>query len=440
MTDDQTVGSLPHMPVVSLRMSRKGLTFNQAFATTPQCCPSRASILTGRYAHNHGVLRNAPPDGGLAQFRERGLELRNVVVRLSERGYRTALVGKYLNGYEQAEHVPPGWSEWAGLVEKGGYNGFNYVLSENGTPVFYGEAKEDYLTDVLADKAVSFIRRSEEEDARPFFLLVTTIAPHSPRVFSPRDRSRFKGVKAPRPPSFNEADLSDKPRFVREKTDQDELIRSIDDLYHHYLRALFGVDRAMARILDALEDAGEIEDTYVLYLSDHGYLLGEHRSVGKMLPYEGSIRIPLIIRGPGVPKGRSTAAMTLTLDLAPTLLEIAGAAPDAGMDGRSLMPFLRGAEPEGWRSDFLIELLDFHPKEGDPPKSPNPPPYRALRSKRYVYVEHLGRAEGERELYDLKKDPHQLESLHDRPEMAGLMKRLSGRIRELEACRGAGCR
>jgi arylsulfatase A-like enzyme len=419
MTDDQAVISVPRMPVVSRRMSRQGLTFTRAFVTTS---------------------RNTPPDGGLAQFRKGGWEHRNVVVRLGELGYRTALLGKYLNGYEQPEHVPPGWSEWAGLLGKGGYNGFNYVLSENGKPVFYGEAEEDYLTDVLADRAVSFIRESEEEDARPFFLLVSTIAPHSPRMFAPRDRREFKGVKAPRPPSFNEGDLSDKPRFVREKTDHDELIRSIDDVYRHYLRALLGVDRAVARILDALEDAGEIENTYVLFLSDNGYLLGEHRSVGKMLPYEGSIRIPLIIRGPGVPKGRATAAMALNLDLAPTFLEIAGAAADAGMDGRSLMPFLGGAEPEGWRSDFLIEHLDFQPKEGAAPQSLNPPPYRGLRTERYTYVEHLGRAEGERELYDLETDPHQLESLHDRPGMAGLMKRLSGRLRELEACRGEGCR
>jgi arylsulfatase A-like enzyme len=289
LTDDQELSSLRHMPILHRRVAREGLTFTRAFVTTPRCCPARASILTGRYAHNHGVLRNLFPDGGWRQFRKGGWEKRSLAVRLTESGYRTALLGKYLNGYRRAAHVPRGWSEWFVMIGKGPYGGFNYRMSENGTPVAYGQRAEDFFTDVLSDKAASFIRRSEE-DTRPFFLFVSTAAPHPPSAHAPRDRHAFEGVKAPRPPSFAEADLSDKPRFVREKTHHDDQIRAIDSFYVRYLRSLAGVDRLVGRVLDALEAAGKTEETYLLFTSDNGILLGEHRAVGKLLPYEGAIR------------------------------------------------------------------------------------------------------------------------------------------------------
>jgi len=440
LTDDQETGSLAHMPVVQKRLVRRGMTFASAFATTPLCCPSRASILTGQYIHNHRVYANQPPEGGAPRFAQLGHEANDLAVWLQAAGYRTGIFGKYLNAYEDPRHVPPGWNDWHVAIGREGYNGFNYTLSENGRPVRYGENDDDYITSVLADRAVAFVRAAEKDDRRPFFIYFSTFAPHGPYVSARKDRKAFRRVTAPRPPSFNEADMRDKPAYMQALPLDSPLIREIDRLYRRYLRSLLGVDRAVDRILDALDCGDETRDTYVFYFSDNGTLLGEHRDVGKWSPYEESIHVPLVVRGPGVPAGSVSRKQALNLDLAPTFLAIAGARAGAPMDGRSLLPILRGSPPPDWRTDFLIENLEGLSGDPHPRKMTDPPPYRGVRTERYLYVEYLDPRKGTRELYDLNRDPYELESLHARPETQPLMRRLSARVRALQECRGDDCR
>lgn len=206
------------------------------------------------------------------------------------------------------------------------------------------------------------------------------------------------------------------------------------------MRSLLGVGDAVGSVLDALEDAHEMEDTFVVFVSNNGLLLGEHRKVGKNVPYEESIRVPLVVIGPGVVSGGTTDELALNIDLAPTILEIAGVRASTPIDGRSLLPILRGARPASWRSDFLVEKLDGLSEEISRGKGTNRPSYSALRTKRYAYVEYAGGPEGAREMYDLEKDPYVLQSLNDRPEMADLMARLSRRLAALKSCRARTCR
>ncbi|MDP3939617.1 MAG: sulfatase-like hydrolase/transferase, partial [Deltaproteobacteria bacterium] len=275
---------------------------------------------------------------------------------------------------------------------------------------------------------------------KSLFLYVATTAPHGPWVYARRDRKRFKGFEAPRPPSFREADMSDKPAAMqRLKEFPDDRLEMVDTWYRGYLRCLAGVDHAVDRILDALDRFDETRDTYVIFTSDNGFLFGEHWDIGKLSPYEPSIRVPLIVRGPDVRVGTVAGELALNLDLAPTLLEIAGAPTQEDLDGRSLVPLLRERAGTGWRDDFLMEQLDFEEKpdaEGDPQL----PPYVGVRTERYVYVEYLGSAEGERELYDLEIDPDQMENLAGKAEVAEIEGRLAARLAELRGCKGAGCR
>ncbi len=440
MTDDQEPGSLAHMPIVAKRLAARGMRFENSFVTTPRCCPSRASFLTGRYAHNHGVLRNVPPGGGWQAFVASGSEADTLAVWLKAAGYRTAIAGRYLTHYDDGTHVAPGWDEWHVAIGRGGFEGYHYQLSENGKIVSYGGEEKDHLTNVATEKALAFIEAGESDDSRPFFLYVATTAPHGPWVYERRDRKKFKGVTAPRPPSFREADMTDKPPHMqRLKEMPDDRLEKVDTWYRGYLRSLAGVDRAVDRILDALDRFDETRDTYVIFTSDNGFLFGEHWDIGKLSPYEPSIRVPLIVRGPDVRPRAVAGELALNVDLAPTLMEIAGAPAHEALDGRSLVPLLRERAGTGWRDDFLIEQLDFEEKpdaEGDPQL----PPYIGVRTERYVYVEYLGSAGGERELYDLEVDPYQMENLAGKAEVAEIEGRLAARVAELRGCRGQECR
>jgi N-acetylglucosamine-6-sulfatase len=434
MTDDQTVESLRVMTNVNALLARQGTTFENNFASFPLCCPSRSTYITGQYAHNHTVMGNAPPAGGYDKLAP--THANTLPAWLRRAGYTTVHLGKYLNGYGSARplEVPPGWSEWYGSTDPSTYRYYNYTLNENGRLVTYGTGAANYQTDVYGRKAVELIRRLAPS-ATPFFLSVAFLAPHSGGPPDPDDpanlatpspavrhRNLFAGQPLPTPPSLNEADVSDKPAAIRNRP----LIRparlnAIREEYQQRLESLLAVDEAVRDILSALQATGELERTLVVFTSDNGFFHGEHRvQTGKVLVYEPSVRVPLILRGPGVPHGATRTSLAANVDLAATILDAANAAPGRRLDGRSLLPFAKDRLLRSGR-DILLETST----------------YSAIRTPRYVFVQHTN---GEQELYDLVTDPNQLTSLHADARHAALKNDLGSRLTRLRTCSGDVCR
>ncbi len=385
------------------RLANRGTTFENAFVTTSLCCPSRATTLRGQYSHNHRVFTNLPPLGGMERFNELGREKSTLATWLT-RTYRVGLAGRYLNGYEKPP--PPGWDK------------------------FYGGAGPGYHTDRYSEQAAEFIRKTGNE---PFFLWVGTKAPHVPANPAPRHADAFPGLTAPRPPSFDEADVSDKPSWVRERASiTGEQADEIDALYRKQAQSMLAVDEMVGRIVKVLREKGELSRTYIVFTSDNGWKMGEHRLVfGKWTAYEEDIHMPLIVRGPGVPEGETLPHLVLNNDLAPTFADLAGAKTPSFVDGRSLKPLLNGTPPteEDWRRGFLVEAVS---SEGA-----GRPAYAGVRTRDMLYVEYTT---GERELYDLRADPYQLTSLHDDPAYADERAALSERLEALKGCAAEGCR
>lgn len=434
VADDLDARSVEHMPRVGALLAAAGVDFENSFATLPLCAPSRASLLTGRYAHNHGVRHNGGVDGGFAELRRRGTEAATVATWLKAAGYHTALLGKYLNGYPGGDpsYVPPGWDEWHAVYSDQGSNTyFNYSISENGRAAMRGASAADYETDVLAGKAADLIARWSA-DPRPFFLFIAPPAPHLPAIPAPRHASALEGVSAPRVPSFDEQDVSDKPAWVRQAGPlRRRQEAALDQLYRRRLQSLLALDDLVEKVVTELSRRGRLDASYVFFTSDNGFFQGEHRIVqGKAAAYEESVRVPLLVRGPGLPAGARRAHLVGNIDLAPTLAEIAGAAPpDDLVDGRSLLPLL-GREPpaeDGWRRELLLDLW--------PEGEAGVPEYHALRTRDRLYVEY---ATGERELYDLVADPFELANRYDsmRP---GAVAPLAARLASLRRCSGPSC-
>lgn len=428
MTDDQDASSMRVMRGVERQLAGKGTTFSNAFATFPLCCPSRATFLTGQYGHNHGVMSNHPPEGGYSAFDDSG----TLPVAMRRAGYRTGYVGKYLNGYQaQARQdpstIPPGWSYWHALV---GGRMYKYGMNDNGRLRHYGRRARNYQTDVLARYSRHFIRQASR-GRRPFFLSLMTFAPHTetgrrlapnPRS-APRHRGAFSRARLPRSPSFDEADVSDKPQSVRSRPRLDDDARqAILDQYRARLASLLAVDDAVKGIVAALRRSGELRNTLIVFTSDNGFLLGEHRLRGKVELYEEAARVPLVMRGPGVPRGVTRPQVVGNIDLAPTIMDVAGATPRRLPDGVSLLPMARNATRGRDRSLLLENRRSA-----------------AVRSSRHMYAEH---ASGEQELYELLADPFQLESIHeaDDPGTEAVRARLAARLETLQECAGAGCR
>jgi N-acetylglucosamine-6-sulfatase len=434
MSDDQDIATMQYMPRVQELLAGQGVTFENAFVTEPQCCPSNVTMLTGQYAHNHGVLNNLYPTGGFQTFVDNGGDQSTIATWLQDAGYNTARVGKYLVQYpEGSTYVPPGWNEWYSTYDGAGRY-FNYSLNENGTVVPYGSASEEYATDVLTNKAIDFINRAEVNDDQPFFLTFTPSAPHAdsipngPATPAPRHAGMFAGATAPRTPSFNEADVSDKPAPIRNfPLLTSTQIAAIDHEYQTRLESLQSLDEGIARIVETLDARGELENTYIVFTSDNGYHLGQHRFLnGKFQVYEEDIRVPLIIRGPGVEAGATVEQMAVNIDLAPTLARWGQATPDRVMDGQSLTPLLGGGETQNWREDFLVEIFRHLPP------SQNGDVILALRTEHELYVEYRS---GPRELYDLDSDPYQLQNVYATAD-PGHIAELSLRLAELAVSRG----
>ena len=404
-------------------LAADGTTFDNAFVTNALCCPSRATMLTGQYSHNHGVMHNEAPDGGAPAFRPLGAEA--LPVWLDDAGYATGLVGKYLNRYD-GTYEPPGWDEWKGRVVGLPYQGKDQV---EGFGMDGKNADGETHTQVFADESDSFVRR--RAGATPFFLFVSPYAPHDPGVHAGRYDALFSDARLPRPPSFNERDVSDKPAWVRNDprltTGQ---ISEAQSLYRNRLRSMMDVDRMVGRLVAALRDTGELDNTYVVFTSDNGYHAGQHRLLmpPKRLAYEEDIRVPLIVRGPGVTAGARRDEIVLNNDLAPTFAGWTEASPLLLQDGRSLAPLLGPTPPARWRTAFLAE--------GARQESIGRPAYRAVRTQNYLYVRY---GNGEKELYNLERDPYELRSYDEGADPA-LKERLGRQLSSLASCAGAGCR
>jgi len=446
LTDDLSWNLVRYMPSVQ-QLRDDGTTFTNFFVTDSLCCPSRATIFTGRYPHNTKVYSNGGPTGGFGAFTRRGEAKSTFATALQKTGYRTALMGKYLNGYAPRArfggarpYVAPGWSQWA--VTGDGYREYDYPLSVNGVVSQRGHRPQDYLTDVIADRGLRFIDDSVRLD-QPFLLELATFAPHLPAPAAPRDAGTFPKVKAPRGRAFNEKDMSDKPPWLRHhrRLNRRE-IRELDAQFRARVRSVQAVDRMLDRVRARLKARGLDRDTYVVFASDNGLHLGEHRlRQGKMTAFDIDIRVPLVVAGPGVPSGATRREITENTDLCPTFTGLARApAPGRPVDGRSLVPLLTGA---GTWTPHPAALIEHHGPDldrGDPDApvtgSGNPPSYEAVRTRDALYAEYT---DGEREYYDLRKDPYELDNAYKHLKR-GKRTRLARTLHELARCGGKACR
>lgn len=399
LTDDQRWDTLSAMPTVQSELVAKGVTFSNAFVVNPLCCPSRASILTGKYSHSTKVYTN----GGFRLFDDSS----TLATWLRKAGYRTGFFGKYLNSYA-GTYVPRGWSRWVAFTPSNVDNYLGYRLNVDGSLVPRGSLPGDYSTDVLAAEAESFIR---EDATGPFFALFAPYSPHNPATPAPRHARAFPGLQPWRPASYNEPNVSDKPAWVRDQQQlSPESQTSLDGFRARQLRSLLSVDDAVGRLLDVLAETGRLEDTLVILMSDNGLLWGEHRLTGKQAPYEESIRVPLVVRFDRLATGtRTETRQALNVDVAPTVAALAGVAAP-GAEGRSLVPLLQNRSVD-WRGEFLVESLRSGPNA-------DVPTYCAVRGRRYAYVAYGTREE---ELYDLAVDPRQLDNRTADPALSAIL-------------------
>lgn len=394
LTDDQTLDAVESaMPYVSKRAD--WITFDRAFFNVALCCPSRTTLLTGQYSHHHGVESNVSP--GPANFDDSS----TLATWLQDAGYRTGLIGKYLNSYpwdKGTGYIPPGWSDWRAFHKTPTYNDptyYDYALNVNGTLVNHGSAPEDYSTDVLTSHALDFL---EASPGQPFFLWWAPAAAHAPRTPAPRHDGAFSGVTMPRSPSFNEADVSDKPAWVQALSPADPV--KMDSQRQRQYETMLSVDEGIQAIFDQLTAQGILDETMVIFMTDNGFSFGEHRWQNKKCPYEECIRTPLLVRYPGQ-GARTVQHLISNIDVAPTIADVAGISPELVPDGVSFRPILEGVD--GGLSTFGRTGVLIH-WAGDA----YIPAYWGVRSGTHTYVEY---DTGERELYDLTTDPHQLQNV-----------------------------
>ena len=463
VTDDQTLAAFNGvtMPYTLGNVAGQGTTFNNAIASNPLCCPSRATMITGQYGHNNGVMNNKP---GYPALRDK----KNVLPSwLRAAGYYTAHVGRYLNEYPHGKKSKPapGWDTWIAALEPRRY--LNYDLRVNRKVVHFGRKLKEYLTTVINNRVNEVIRKRAPQQ-QPFFLQVDHMAPHAGPGMGgpcagtdvadalPSDYAQFANEPLPQPPSFNEADIGDKPSFIQKVPSLSEKnIASITQRYRCALASLVAVDRGMAQIDAALAKAGELENTVVIFISDNGFFYGEHRLAReKIRPYEEALHVPFAMRVPagvlGAPAVPFVDELVSNVDLAPTILDFAGAGPCLAadrcrvMDGRSLVPLLLGQG--GWPQDRGI-VIEF--KTGDEKfNTSSSCAYSGLRTPTHLYVQHTSVPSppdgqcvpaDERELYDLAADPFELQNLYpsdpSSPEgIAGTL--LADRLLQLQRCAG----
>lgn len=420
LTDDQPYETVQFMPTVRDVLIKNGVNFENGFVTTPLCCPSRSSILTGQYAHNHQVLTNRMPLGGAPKLNDKS----TIATWLNDAGYITSYFGKYLNAYDEIKpygYVPPGWDDWAVLLDAEFYN---YNMSVNGDVKKYGETPEDFSADVITRGAVDFIETSKDE---PFFMFVGYYNPHSPYQWAARHDPQFRSSSALqagqyRSPCFMEADRGDKPQYLQELNSIS--VEKIDITYKQILRSLLSVDDGVASILNALEKTGLSEKTIIVYLSDNGTTVGDHGfGITKNCPYESCLHVPFIIYAPWMFAPRSETRFAANIDLAPTFADLAGTSAPNSVNGVSLLPVLKNTPNILWRDDLLFE--HWPTEDGVGSKIPE---FYAVRNIDWKYVEY---STGEKELYSLKNDPYELQNIADLPQYAEIQTQLQIRLNEL---------
>jgi N-acetylglucosamine-6-sulfatase len=447
MSDDQTAVSQSVMTRTNALLGDKGATFTNSFVNWPVCCPSRATLLTGQYAHNHQVLGNAAPFGGF----ERLDTSETLAVWLERAGYHTTHIGKFLNGYENSSvGAPPGWSQWNGT--KRTYVFYGEQLFVDGQLATYGSTGEDpdnpaqpetYSTDVFTDLAVETINE-RTPSGQPFFLSLAYLAPHSggpnsgrcagsakPAV---RHKGTYDAEPLPAPPSFNEADVSDKPQGIatRPALTANQIANATRN-YRCRLESLHAIDEGVERVVQALRAQDELDDTLIVYTADNGFFHGEHRiQTGKNRVYEEAIRVPLLMRGPGVPEGVTVDELAINADISATALDAAGAEAGRAQDGRSLIGLAEHPERRRGRELLIEQFTGDDDGDGQPGVT-----YTAIRTAHLKYVEN---GTGELELYDLDADPYELTNLAGDPAYAAAQAALASRLATLRGCAGEGCR
>jgi N-acetylglucosamine-6-sulfatase len=481
LTDDMTSSELAGMPNVESLIAAQGTTFNEAYVSFPLCCPSRATMLSGQYMHNHGVRGNFPPNGSWFKFRPH--ESNDLPVWLQNDGYYNVHIGKYMNGYSIVNGtlpVPQGWNEWYGKVSEDAlYFDYNLIEKTANSPTpritFYGDQPSDYQTDVFGDRAVNFVNDSAVS-RQPFWLNLWFNSPHGPFDPAPRDLFRLAGAPLTRLPGFDEKDITDKPKWLQRQIRRrlrKRQIKVIDNERRRQQEQLISVDETVGDIVHALQAKGILDDTYIIFASDNGFFRGEHRiASGKFLPYDPASRVPLLIRGPGIPRGGVSNELVWNGDIAQTIDQIASGSENPTVDGRSLLPY---ADDPARRSTRPILLeADTGPggtgaesarasaararaarvhvagrrgvnnleQEPDAIKSAannidTAPAYRSIRTGRYEYTVY---SNGQTELYDMLRDPAQLHSLAADPRYRYVRKWLYDHLTVLSTCVAAACR
>jgi len=418
-----------YMPKTTALLRNQGMRFDAAFVSYGLCCPSRATILRGQYAHNTGVWSNGnggDPVGGWQGYKNNGNEQDNLATRLQAAGYSTGLFGKYFNYYDGSAE-PPGWNDWFATFRTGTSQAsyFDYDVNDNGNIKHYGTRASDYNTDVIGRQTQDFINASVA-GGKPFFAYVSAKAPHAIATPAPRDVNTFNGIKAPRLPSFNENNVSDKPPWIQAlpNLSTTETAR-IDKRHEDRVESLQAVDDLVEGVVNKLRDNGQLSNTYIVFTSDNGWHHGEHRlQKGKAYPYEEDIHMPLLFRGPGVQAGSSTDKLILNTDYFPTFTDLGGVQTPDYVDGRSLRPVLKG-RVSSWRSAVLLEQRKTTESDTG---------FYGIRTSDSKYVEYQG---GFRELYNLTTDPYELNNAY---EASAPPDGLATRLQALKSCTGASCR
>lgn len=416
----------------------KGLTLRNMVVTDSLCCPSRTSILRSQYVHNHQVVSNLMDSGGgWATFAKLGEEADCLPVWLHNAGIHTGFVGKYLNGYGEdgdPTAIPAGWDTWFVPTTKSGmYRGYGYTVNDNGRLVSHADGPKDFLSDVLIDESVDFIRNAQG----PFYLQINSTAPHDPAPVAKRHEKSDRSARIPRTRAFN-ARGEGEPKWRSHKRHiSKKRMRSYDVYWRQRVRSTESIADTVDAVTQTLQQTGKLDSTLIVVGSDNGFHVASRRlTPGKRTPYREDTVVPYVLIGPGIGAGTETAAMTSTIDLGPTFAEFLGAKVPDWTDGRSLVPLIAGTPDTPWRTGVLSESLGESAFNDPDFQAFKPPSYHALRTNRWLYVEYK---DGSRELFDRAVSPSEIDNVlkTTAPEIVA---DLSAHLHDLTTCAGATCR